>query len=119
MPGSRIDEFPICQRIRPIKADAEKDGRNDFSGAGDVVPSPNRIPPFDFTGYTTWLSIRRFTENEYNGFRSIAPPELLGTVEADSVRIDLVDRHQETATALNAEADERCEDDGLPDRRVS
>lgn len=125
MPGSRIDKFPICQRIRPVKADAEKDCRNDFSAAGHVVPSPNGISPYDFTGQATWLSIRRFTENESYGFRSIAAPELLDTVKADTVRIDFVDRHgldvrpQENATALNAEADQRCDDDGLPDRRVS
>ena len=125
MPGSRIDEFPTCQRMRSVKSDAEKDCWNDLSAADHVVPSPDGISPYDFTGHATRLSIRGFTENELYGFRSIAAPEALDTVKADTVRIDFVDRHgldvrpQENTTALNAEADQRYEDDGLPDRRVS
>lgn len=125
MPGSRIDKFPICQRIRPVKADAQKDCRNDLSAAGHVVPSPDGVSPYDLAGHATGLSIRGFAENEHYGIGSIAAPEILGAVKADTVRIDFVDWHgldvrpQENATALNAEADERCENDVLPDRRVS
>jgi hypothetical protein len=92
---------------------------------GHVVPSPDGVSPGDFARHATWLSIRRFAENEYYGFRSIAAPKLLGTVKANSVRIDLFDRHgldarpQENATALNAEAHHRCEDNRFPDRWAS
>ena len=119
-----MDEFPIRQRIRPVKAHAEKDCRNDFSAAGHVVPSPDGVPPYDFAGDATWLLICGFSENEYYGFRSIAAPKLPGTVEADSLRINLFDRHgpdarrQEDTTALDAQTDYRYENKGLSDRRV-
>ena len=112
----------MSQRVRRVKADAEKDCRNDFSAVGYVVPSPDGVPPYHFARYATWPSIRGCAENECYGLRSIAAPKLPGAVKASSVRIDLFDRHgrdgrpQENATTLDAEAHHRCEDNGLSDR---